>query len=197
MLGINFKFHFQSSFLLSFCCCCFFFSSLLLKLFVGPPLWAWQRTPFGICKAKLSKYPAKATNIFPTGCNIFSRLPVVVALLVVVVIAFYFHMPRGSYCHSLCLPPTPDTRLPACLLHLRLILRALALIILIIIPIYARKYLRFTAYFSLDSSRFCFVLPFLPTSLSRSPSLPLVLPLSCSFSSFYLTRNATSRNENV
>lgn len=87
--------------------------------------------------------------------------------------------------------------LPACLLLLRLILRALALIILIIIPIYARKYLRFTAYFSLDSSRFCFVLPFLPTSLSRSPSLPLFLPLSCSFFSLYLTRNATSRNENV
>lgn len=109
-----------------------------------------------------------------------------------------------SYATWLLLPlplPAPyswqPARPPACLLLLRLILRALALIILIIIPIYARKYLRFTAYFSLDSSRFCFVLPFLPTSLSRSPSLPLFLPLSCSFSSLYLTRNATSRNENV
>lgn len=171
--------------------------------YLWPPLRAWQRTPFGICKAELSKYPGKATNIFPTGCNIFSRLVVVFWLLLRSI--FICHVALTAACCLLPLPlPAPYSCqpgcLPACLLLLRLILRALALIILIIIPIYARKYLRFTAYFSLDSSRFCFVLPFLPTSLIRSPSLSRSLsPLSCSFSllCFYLTRNATSRNENV
>lgn len=84
--------------------------------YLWPPLRAWQRTPFGICKAELSKYPGKATNIFPTGCNIFSRLVVVFWLLLRSIFICHVAL-TAACCHSPCLPPTPVSQaacLPAC-----------------------------------------------------------------------------------
>lgn len=116
LLGINFKFHFQSSFLLSFFYCCFFFVLLLLKLFVAPvegvathAVWYLQSGAKQI-PWKGHKHFSNWLQHFLSTCCCF-----------LVVTAFYFHMPRGPYC---CLLPaaTPpacplllSARLPACL----------------------------------------------------------------------------------
>lgn len=133
--------------------------------------------------AKLSKYPAKGHKHFSNWLQrnfppaVFSSsLPLFLARFVVVsvVFAFYFHMPRGPHC---CLPPS-SSLLPPILLILRLTLS----------PgshhphhhphLCAQIFALYCV-FPLDSSRFCFVLPFLPTSLGLSLALPLFLSLHC------------------